>query len=72
MLLCKFRGSLSAKTDSGFCRDILQNDGVKGFYKGGACRILVLAPTYAIIQGIYFLGVAEKIFGLKKDIKVVK
>ncbi|KAH1014163.1 hypothetical protein HUJ04_003048 [Dendroctonus ponderosae] len=53
-------------------KDILQHEGIKGFYKGGACRILVLAPTYAIIQGIYFLGVAEKIFGLKRDIKVVK
>ncbi|ENN71948.1 hypothetical protein YQE_11382, partial [Dendroctonus ponderosae] len=42
-------------------RDILKNEGITAFFKGGACRIIVIAPLYAIVQGVYFMGVAEKL-----------
>lgn len=53
-----------------FCRDILKNEGMKAFFKGGACRVIVIAPLYAIVQGVYFLGVAEKLLGVQKDTKM--
>lgn len=49
--------------------DILKNEGPTAFFKGGMCRIIVIAPLYAIIQGIYYMGVAEKLLGIEKDAK---
>ncbi|ERL83489.1 hypothetical protein D910_00830 [Dendroctonus ponderosae] len=53
-------------------RDILKNEGITAFFKGGACRIIVIAPLYAIVQGVYFMGVAEKLLGIEKDSKITK
>ncbi|KAL1494269.1 hypothetical protein ABEB36_009893 [Hypothenemus hampei] len=53
-------------------RDIWKNEGITAFFKGGACRVIVIAPLYAIIQGIYFMGVGEKLLGIEKDAKTVK
>ncbi|KPU72752.1 uncharacterized protein Dana_GF23041, isoform B [Drosophila ananassae] len=46
-------------------RKTLKHEGVTAFFKGGLCRITVLAPMYGIAQTIYFLGVGEKILGLE-------
>lgn len=53
-------------------RDIYKNEGVRAFFKGGACRVIVIAPLFAIVQGVYFLGVGEKLLGIEKDAKVAK
>lgn len=47
-------------------RKILKNEGPKAFFKGGACRMIVIAPLFGIAQMVYFLGVAEKLLGYNK------
>ncbi|XP_043505218.1 mitochondrial glutamate carrier 1-like [Polistes fuscatus] len=41
------------------------NEGPTAFFKGGACRMIVIAPLFGIAQTVYYLGVAERILGLK-------
>ncbi|XP_060825822.1 mitochondrial glutamate carrier 1-like isoform X1 [Bombus pascuorum] len=43
----------------------LKNEGPTAFFKGGACRMIVIAPLFGIAQTIYYLGVAEWLLGLK-------
>ncbi|XP_043582852.1 mitochondrial glutamate carrier 1-like isoform X1 [Bombus pyrosoma] len=43
----------------------LKNEGPTAFFKGGACRMIVIAPLFGIAQTIYYLGVAECLLGLK-------
>ncbi|EDV49444.2 uncharacterized protein Dere_GG18553 [Drosophila erecta] len=40
--------------------------GVTAFFKGGLCRVMVLAPLFGIAQMFYFLGVGEKILGIER------
>lgn len=47
------------------CRKTLVNEGPVAFFKGGACRMIVIAPLFGIAQTVYYLGVAEWILGLK-------
>ncbi|XP_065094739.1 mitochondrial glutamate carrier 1-like, partial [Ochlerotatus camptorhynchus] len=42
------------------------NEGPKAFFKGGLCRMIVIAPLFGIAQMVYFLGVAESILGIKQ------
>ncbi|RZF43645.1 hypothetical protein LSTR_LSTR009242 [Laodelphax striatellus] len=44
----------------------LKNEGPTAFFKGGACRMIVIAPLFGIAQTIYYLGVAEKLLGVEK------
>ncbi|XP_011686251.1 PREDICTED: mitochondrial glutamate carrier 1-like [Wasmannia auropunctata] len=41
------------------------NEGPRAFFKGGACRMIVIAPLFGIAQTVYYLGVAEWLLGLK-------
>ena len=43
----------------------LKNEGVTAFFKGGACRMIVIAPLFGIAQTVYYLGVAEWLLRLK-------
>ncbi|XP_076657482.1 mitochondrial glutamate carrier 1 [Halictus rubicundus] len=43
----------------------LRNEGPTAFFKGGACRMIVIAPLFGIAQTVYYLGVAESLLGLK-------
>ncbi|XP_003395316.1 mitochondrial glutamate carrier 1-like isoform X1 [Bombus affinis] len=43
----------------------LKNEGPTAFFKGGACRMIVIAPLFGIAQTIYYLGVAEWLLGFK-------
>ncbi|KAL7287630.1 hypothetical protein TKK_0018274 [Trichogramma kaykai] len=43
----------------------LKNEGPTAFFKGGACRMIVIAPLFGIAQTVYYLGVAEKLMGLQ-------
>ncbi|KYM75419.1 Mitochondrial glutamate carrier 1 [Atta colombica] len=42
-----------------------KNEGLTAFFKGGACRMIVIAPLFGIAQTVYYLGVAEWLLGLK-------
>lgn len=42
-----------------------KNEGITAFFKGGACRMMVIAPLFGIAQMVYYLGVAENILGIK-------
>ncbi|XP_046573668.1 mitochondrial glutamate carrier 1-like [Haliotis rubra] len=48
-------------------RKVMSNEGPKAFFKGAACRILVIEPLFGIAQTVYYLGVAEYLMGLKKS-----
>lgn len=39
----------------------LKNEGPLAFFKGGACRMIVIAPLFGIAQTVYYLGVAENL-----------
>ncbi|KZC11269.1 PREDICTED: mitochondrial glutamate carrier 1-like isoform X2 [Dufourea novaeangliae] len=43
----------------------MRNEGPTAFFKGGACRMIVIAPLFGIAQTVYYLGVAEWALGLK-------
>lgn len=45
---------------------ILKNEGPLAFFKGGACRMIVIAPLFGIAQMVYYLGVAEYIMGIRR------
>uniref|UniRef100_A0A1B0FPT5 Mitochondrial glutamate carrier 2 n=1 Tax=Glossina morsitans morsitans TaxID=37546 RepID=A0A1B0FPT5_GLOMM len=42
-----------------------ETEGVRAFFKGGLCRVMVIAPLFAIAQMVYFLGIGERICGIK-------
>ncbi|KAG0724197.1 Mitochondrial glutamate carrier 1 [Chionoecetes opilio] len=45
---------------------ILKVEGPAAFFKGGACRMIVIAPLFGIAQMVYYFGVGEKILGYNK------
>ncbi|KAH8288562.1 hypothetical protein KR054_005468, partial [Drosophila jambulina] len=47
-------------------RKMLSNEGVRAFFKGGLCRIMVVGPLFGIAQMFYFLGVGETILGIEQ------
>lgn len=44
----------------------LKNEGPRAFFKGGLCRIMVIAPLFGIAQMVYYLGVGEWILGYSR------
>ncbi|OTF82107.1 mitochondrial glutamate carrier 1-like protein [Euroglyphus maynei] len=38
---------------------IFRDEGIKAFFKGAGCRVMVIAPLFGIAQTVYYLGVAE-------------
>uniref|UniRef100_A0A2M3Z8W5 Mitochondrial glutamate carrier 2 n=1 Tax=Anopheles braziliensis TaxID=58242 RepID=A0A2M3Z8W5_9DIPT len=45
----------------------MKHEGIKAFFKGGLCRMIVIAPLFGIAQMVYFLGVAEALLGMKSN-----
>ncbi|KAG5861502.1 hypothetical protein JTB14_001422 [Gonioctena quinquepunctata] len=45
---------------------ILENEGPLAFFRGGACRVMVIAPLFAIVQVVYYIGVAEYLLGIDR------
>ncbi|XP_058835876.1 mitochondrial glutamate carrier 1-like isoform X2 [Topomyia yanbarensis] len=41
-------------------------EGPQAFFKGGLCRMIVIAPLFGIAQMVYFLGVAESLLGISQ------
>lgn len=48
-------------------RKTFKHEGITAFFKGGLCRMIVIAPLFGIAQMVYFLGVAEKLMGVQKN-----
>ncbi|CAG9859985.1 unnamed protein product [Phyllotreta striolata] len=46
---------------------ILTKEGWRALYKGGACRVMVIAPLFGITQLVYYLGIAEFLLGIKTN-----
>ncbi|ESN93603.1 hypothetical protein HELRODRAFT_193984 [Helobdella robusta] len=40
-----------------------REEGWRALFKGGACRMLVIAPLFGIAQTVYYFGVAEAVLG---------
>ncbi|XP_037370524.1 mitochondrial glutamate carrier 2 [Talpa occidentalis] len=51
--------SYSGVTDC--ARKVWLQEGPSAFMKGAGCRALVIAPLFGIAQGVYFLGIGERI-----------
>lgn len=49
---------------------IFKHEGVKAFFKGGAARMIVIAPLFGIAQMVYYFGVAEKLIGIEQHATV--
>lgn len=47
-------------------RRTFYEEGMKAFFKGAGCRVMVMAPLFGIAQTVYYLGVAEFLLGLGK------
>nr|CAH7716329.1 unnamed protein product [Callosobruchus chinensis] len=45
---------------------IMRNEGPRAFFKGGACRAMVIAPLQAIVQVVYYIGIAEYLLGIER------
>ncbi|KAM3961136.1 mitochondrial glutamate carrier 1 [Aphomia sociella] len=43
----------------------MKHEGPTAFFKGGLCRMIVIAPLFGIAQTVYYLGIAESLLGLK-------
>lgn len=65
-LLKKGEGEVSYKSVPDAFVKIMQNEGPQAFFKGAACRMIVIAPLFGIAQMVYFFGVAEYLLGVKK------
>lgn len=46
---------------------ILKFEGPTAFFKGGACRMIVIAPLFGIAQTVYYIGIAEYLLGYKRS-----
>lgn len=44
-------------------KKVHQYEGWKAFYKGGLCRVIVIAPLFGIAQVVYYIGVGEFVMG---------
>lgn len=44
---------------------IMKHEGPTAFFKGAAARMVVIAPLFGIAQTVYYLGVAEMLFGMQ-------
>lgn len=64
-VLKKGEGELHYSGVSDCILKTFKNEGITAFFKGGACRMMVIAPLFGIAQMVYYLGVAENILGVK-------
>ncbi|XP_022913670.1 mitochondrial glutamate carrier 1-like [Onthophagus taurus] len=65
-LLTKAQGERSYSGIVDAFMSILKHEGPKAFFKGGACRMMVIAPLFGIAQMVYFWGVAEYLLGYNR------
>ena len=48
-------------------RGTLRTEGWRALFKGGFCRMLVMAPLFGIAQMVYYFGVGEFILGVPRQ-----
>ncbi|KAG0426313.1 hypothetical protein HPB47_026551 [Ixodes persulcatus] len=65
-LLNKAPGEVSYKGIPDAFYRILREEGIRAFFKGAGCRVIVIAPLFGIAQTVYFLGVAEFLLGIDR------
>lgn len=46
---------------------IFKQEGITAFFKGGLCRMIVIAPLFGIAQMVYYFGIAESLLGLDNN-----
>lgn len=63
--LTKAKGEMSYSGIVDAFIKIMKHEGPKAFFKGGACRMIVIAPLFGIAQTVYYLGVAEMLLARK-------
>lgn len=64
--LKKAEGEMAFNGVGDCIKKTLKHEGPRAFFKGGLCRMIVIAPLFGIAQMVYFLGVAESILGFNK------
>lgn len=62
-LITKAEGERSYKGITDAFISILRHEGPLAFFKGGFCRMIVIAPLFGIAQTVYYMGVAERLMG---------
>ena len=71
-VLTKAQGEMNYSGIPDAFAKILKNEGITAFFKGAACRVMVIAPLFGIAQTVYYLGVAEYLLGVKKWVQVIR
>ncbi|XP_067947727.1 mitochondrial glutamate carrier 1-like [Watersipora subatra] len=62
-LLSKGRGEVSYYGVMDCFVRITRNEGIQALFKGGGCRVMVIAPLFGIAQVVYYLGIGQKLLG---------
>lgn len=44
----------------------IKYEGFQALFKGAMCRVMVIAPLFAIAQTVYYIGIAEYLLGYEK------
>lgn len=65
-LLTRAEGEVPYKNVADAFIRIMREEGPQAFFKGAACRMIVIAPLFGIAQMVYYLGVAENLLGIKR------
>ncbi|CAO1422227.1 unnamed protein product [Diamesa tonsa] len=63
--LKKAEGEMAFNGVADCIKKTLKHEGPTAFFKGGLCRMIVIAPLFGIAQMVYFLGVAEQLLAFK-------
>lgn len=62
----KIEGETQFNGVSDCIRKTFSMEGPQAFFKGGLCRMIVIAPLFGIAQMVYYLGVAESMLGVNQ------
>ncbi|KAI5705294.1 hypothetical protein M8J76_015125 [Diaphorina citri] len=55
-------GHYSGVWDAG--RRIYKTEGITALFKGGLCRMMIMAPMFGILQMVYLMNIAENFLGI--------
>ncbi|XP_026735671.1 mitochondrial glutamate carrier 1-like isoform X2 [Trichoplusia ni] len=61
--LTKGKGERQYSSVFDCAKTTLMHEGPTAFFKGGMCRMIVIAPLFGIAQTVYYLGIAERLLG---------
>jgi solute carrier family 25 glutamate transporter 18/22 len=66
-LLKRAEGEVAYKGITDAFISLLKNEGPTVFFRGAACRMIVIAPLFGIAQMVYFFGVGEALLGTNRS-----